>query len=107
MSFEHAIFQWQEGGRRLGAAPASQRVVLERVTDRIVADLRRRLGGRFATGELVALYDAGTDWCLDVAMATAPDEPFAWDLQTVAGAAFSRYVREADDYAGGLRLEAR
>ncbi len=107
MSFEHAIFQWQEGGRRLGAAPSSQRPILERVTDRIVADLRRRLGGRFATAELVDLYEAGTDWCLDLAIATAPDEPFAWDLQMVAGAAFSRYVREADDFAGGRRLETR
>ncbi len=107
MSFEHAIFQWQEGERRLRAAPLSQRPALEHVTDRIVADLRRRLGGSFATAELVELYDAGTDWCLDVAMATAPDEPVSWDLQTVAGAAFSRYVRDAHDFAGGRRLEAR
>lgn len=107
MSFEHAIFQWQEGERRLRSAPPSQRLALERVSDRILADLRRRLGGSFATGELVELYEAGTDWCLDLAMATAPGEPVAWDLQTVAGAAFSRYVREAHDFAGGRRLEAR
>ena len=107
VSFEHAIFQWREGERRLAVAAPSQRLALERVTDRIVVDLRRRLGGGFATAELVELYEAGTDWCLDLAMATAPDEPAAWDLQTVAGAAFSRYVREAHDFAGGRRLEAR
>ncbi len=105
MSFEHAIFQWQEGERRLRSADPSQRPALERVSGRIVADLRRRLGGRFSTAELVELYETDTDWCLDVAMATAPDEPAAWDLQTVAGAAFSRYVREAHDFAGGRRLE--
>lgn len=107
VSFEHAIFQWQEGERRLRAARPPQRASLERVTNRIVADLRRRLGGRFSTAELVALYEAGTDWCLDLAIAVAPDEPDAWDLQTVAGAAFARYLREAQDFAGGRRLEAR
>lgn len=106
VDFEHAIFQWQEGERRLREAPLTQRPALERVSDRIVAGLRRRLGGRFATAELVELYEAGTDWCLDLAMACAPDEPVAWDMQTVAGAAFSRYVREADDFAGG-RTTAR
>jgi hypothetical protein len=107
VSFEHAIFQWQEGERRLGSAVPSRRPALERVTDRIAADLRRRLGGSFTTAELVELYDAGTDWCLDLAMATAPDEPAAWDLQTVANAAFSRYVRAAHDFAGGRRVETR
>jgi hypothetical protein len=106
VSFDHAIFQWQEGERRLSSAPTSQRLALERVTDRILSDLRRRLGGSFATAELVELYEAGTDWCLDLAMATAPSEPAAWDLQIVAGAAFLRYVREAHDFGGGRRLEA-
>jgi hypothetical protein len=105
VSFEHAIFQWQEGERRLRSADPPQRLALERVTGRIVAELRRRLGGRFSTAELVELYETDADWCLDVAMATAPDEPAAWDLQTVAGAAFCRYVREAHDFAGGRRLE--
>jgi hypothetical protein len=107
VSIEHAIFQWQQGERRLRDAPPSRRAVLERVIDRIVADLRRRLGGRFATAELVALYEEGADWCLDLAMAAAPEEPDAWDVQTVAGAAFARYVREAYDFAGGRRVEAR
>ena len=107
MSIEHAIFQWQEGERRLRDAPSSRRPALERVTDRIVAELRRRLGGRFATAELVALYEEGADWCLDLAMAAAPEQPDAWDLQAVAGAAFARYAREAYDFAGGRHAEAR
>jgi len=104
VSFESAIFQWEEGERRLREADAARRGTLERVTERIVAELRRRLGGPFTTAELVELYDAGTDWCLDVAMTAAPEDPWAWEAQTVADAAFRRYVREARDFAGGRRL---
>jgi hypothetical protein len=101
--FENAIYQWDEGQRRLRDAPSVRRPALERVTDQIVAELRRRLGGQFTTGELAELYEQGTDWCLDVAVATAPEDPHAWEAETVADAAFSRYVREASDFAGGRR----
>jgi hypothetical protein len=101
MSFETALPQWEEGLRRLADAPPEQRRVLERVTQRIVDELRRRLGGAFTTTELADLYDAGTDWCSDLAVATAPEDPYAWDVRTVADAAFARYLRGATDYAGG------
>lgn len=78
--------------------------LLERVIDAIVAELRRRLGGRFYADELVELYGAGTGWCLQVAMKVAPADPWAWEAGMVADAAFARYLREASDYAGG-RLE--
>jgi hypothetical protein len=104
VTFETAIYQWEDGERRLRDAPPERRQVLERVTGRIVEELRRRLGGPFATAELVELYQEGTDWCLQVAVATAPDEPWAWDTSTVADAAFRRYLREARDFAGGRRL---
>jgi hypothetical protein len=103
--FENAIYQWDEGRRRLHEAPTVRRPALERVIDQIVAELRRRLGGRFTTGELADLYEQGTDWCLDVAVATAPEDPHAWEAATVADAAFSRYVREASDFAGGRRTQ--
>lgn len=103
MSFETAIYQWQQGERRLQSAPAEQGPVLERVTDALVAQLRRRLGGRFATEELVGLYDGGTMWCMQVAMKLAPEEPWAWEAGVVVDAAFARYLREAADYAGGRR----
>jgi hypothetical protein len=103
-SIETAMFQWEEGRRRLRDAEPGDRAALERVTDRIVEELRRRLGGRFTTGELADLYDRGTDWCLELAVATAPDNPRAWDAQTVADAAFARYVRQAADFAGGRRV---
>jgi hypothetical protein len=103
VSFETAVYQWREGERRLQNAPPSRRVVLERVIGRIVAELRRRLGGRFGSEELVDLYERGTSWCLDLAVATAPEDPWAWDSRVVADAAFARYLREAVDYAGGRR----
>ncbi len=103
MSFETAIYQWQQGERRLQAAPADRARVLQRVTDALVAELRRRLGGGFTSQELADLYDSGTAWCLQAAMRIEPDEPWAWDAGIVADAAFGRYLREATDYAGGRR----
>jgi len=104
MSFETAIYQWQQGERRLRAAPPERRALLERVTDALVAELRRRLGGRFSVDELVALYEAGTSWCAQTAMQLAPEEPWAWEPGLVVDAAFARYLREAADYAGGRRM---
>jgi hypothetical protein len=103
VSYETAIYQWQQGERRLRAAPAERRAQLERVTDALVAELRRRLGGRFSAEELVALYEEGAAWCLQVAMKLAPEDPWAWEAGVVVDAAFARYVREASDYAGGRR----
>jgi len=71
--------------------------------DALVAELRRRLGGRFSTDELVDLYETGTAWCLQTAMRVAPDDPAAWEAGLVIDAAFARYVREAADFAGGRR----
>jgi hypothetical protein len=103
VSFESAFYQWQQGERRLKAAPADRVRVLERVADGLAAELRRRLGGGFTADELADLYDAGTSWCLQVAMRIAPDAPWAWEAGVVIDAAFNRYLREAADYAGGRR----
>lgn len=104
MPFETAMPQWEEGARRLATAPPEQRRVLQRVTDRVVEELRRRLGGPFTTQELVDLYDEGTSWVTDVAVGIAPEHPEAWDVRTVGDAAFARYLREAGDFAGGRRV---
>jgi hypothetical protein len=106
--FEQLIGIWREGQRRLTLADSGDRLAMERVTDEIVLELRRRLGGPFTADELAAFYsEQGTDWCFDLATRVAPGNPGAWDLTTVAGAAFARYVREASDYGGGVRLEER
>jgi hypothetical protein len=102
--FEEAIGLWEEGTRRLNAAGPGERPALERVRDEIVTELRRRLGGPFTSTELADLYFQGTDWVFDIAVRTAPGTPEAWDIPTVAGAAFARYLRNASDYSGG-RLE--
>ena len=105
MPFETALEQWQQGQRRLATADPDLRPILDRVTARVLDDLRRRLGGPFTTQELVDLYDAGSGWITDLAVATAPEDPDAWDVRVVGDAAFGRYVREASDYAGGRRRE--
>jgi hypothetical protein len=104
--FEELLGLWQEGQRRLAQADPAERPALERVTDELVLELRRRLGGPFTAAELAQLYvDQGTDWCFEIATRVAPKTPAAWDLTTVAGAAFARYAREARDYGGGRRIE--
>jgi hypothetical protein len=99
MRFEELFGLWKEGERRLArAAPGDQRALI-RVTDELVLELRRRLGGPFTTDELARLYATdGTDWCFAIATRLAPDNPAAWDMPVVAGAAFARYAREATDY---------
>lgn len=104
MSFESSIQQWRDGARRLEEAPREQRRILDRVTDRIYAELTRRLGSSFTVDELVDLYESGTDWAQQIAMAAAPEDPWAWEPRTVVDGVFARYVREANDFAGGRRL---
>jgi hypothetical protein len=107
VSFETAFYQWQQGERRVRSAPPERRPLIERVIDTLVADLRRRIGGRFSAQELVGLYETGTSWCLQLAMRVAPEDPWAWEAALVIDAAFARYLREAADYAGGrLEIEA-
>jgi hypothetical protein len=105
LRFDEVIGLWREGQRRLAQADPAVRPALERVTQAIVDELRRRVGGIFTTDELARFYgDEGIDWCFEIAVRAAPGDPEAWDLTTVAGAAFARYVREASDYAGGARV---
>src|SRR5437660_7960149 len=101
MRFEDVFGLWQDGERRLATAEPTDRPAQERVVDELVLELRRRLGGPFTTDELTRLYASqGTDWAFSVATRVAPGNPAAWDMPTVAGAAFARYAREASDYRG-------
>jgi hypothetical protein len=105
LRFDDVIGLWREGQRRLAQADPTVRPALERVTDAVVDELRRRMGSSFTTEELARYYgEAGTDWIFDIAVRVAPATPEAWDLTTVVGAAFARYVRAASDYAGGARI---
>jgi hypothetical protein len=103
--YQELIGLWQEGQHRLAGTEGAERTAMERVVDELVVHLRRRLGGPFTVDELARTYiDQGTDWCFDVAVRVAPSTPAAWDLTTVAGAAFARYAREAIDYTTGRRI---
>jgi hypothetical protein len=104
--FDNAIYQWQQGERRLSRAQSERRLMLQRIVDTLVVELRKRLGGRFTAEELAELYERGTSWCLQSAMDIAPDDPWAWDSRVVVDAAFARYLREAVDYAGGRLIPA-
>jgi hypothetical protein len=84
---ENALFQWEDGERRLAEADDSS---YRRATRELLEELRKRLGSTFTLEELADLY------------ASAPDlgtEP-AW----LVDAAFGRYAREASDFAGGRHL---
>ena len=106
--YEDLIGLWQDGGSRLSALEGRDRTAAERVVDALVAELAHRLGGPFSVQELAALYiEQGTDWCFDIAVQVAPSTPEAWDLTTVAGAAFARYARGATDYSTGRRIPDR
>jgi hypothetical protein len=104
--FDNAIQQWRQGERKLSQAPAEQSALLQRITDALVVELRKRLGGRFSAEELSELYGRGTSWCLQLAMDIAPEDPWAWDSRLVVDAAFARYLREATDFAGGRLIPA-
>jgi len=104
--FEQLIGLWEDGQKRVAEADAVDRRVLERVVTEIYFELRRRLGGKFTTDELARYFlSEGTDWCFEIAYTVAPGTPEAWDIATVSGAAFARYVRSAADYGGGVRRE--
>ena len=53
-------------------------------------------------GELVELYAADTDWATGLAGRHAAGT----DAAAVVDAAFSRYAREASDFAGGRARES-
>ena len=62
LRFDDVLGLWREGQRRLAEAEPAARPALERVTDAIVDELRRRLGGAFTTDELARYYiDHGID----------------------------------------------
>jgi hypothetical protein len=99
---ENALFQWREGEQRVREAGEREQRQLERVTDALVDELRRRLGSSFLLGELVALYAEGTDWAVDLAQRYT----VGTDVSYVVDAAFARYAREASDFAGGRARES-
>jgi hypothetical protein len=100
---ENALFQWEEGWRALqGVSEARERRRADSVVGAVQDELRRRIGPTFRAAELADLYGRGTDWCLQVALDSAPG--LESDPQSLADAAFWLYLRGAVDFAGGRQL---
>lgn len=100
-AIENALFQWEEGERRLRDSPEAERGDLERALELVFVGLRRRLGSSFTITELSDLYASGVDW----AAALARQRSAGTDAASVVDAAFGRYAREAEDFAGGRHRE--
>ena len=98
---ENALFQWEDGERRVREAPPLERADLDRAAEAVVEELRRRLGSAFTLSELADLYGEGVDWAGDLAQRRFAGTDSAW----VVDAAFHRYARESSDYAGGRQRE--
>ncbi len=100
-ALENALYQWRDGERRLAATREPARSDLDLAADGVVEELRRRLGSRFVVGELAELYARDTDWATELARRRGAGS----DATAVVDAAFSRYAREASDFAGGRPRE--
>lgn len=100
---ENALFQWEEGWRRMQAIDEPrERRLADRVVNAVRDELRRRIGPTFSAAELAELYARGTDWCQQVAIDVAP--AIEGDAQSLGDAAFWLYLRGATDFAGGRQL---
>jgi hypothetical protein len=98
---ENAIFQWEYGERRLRETSEPAHSQLEDAVMVVLDELRRRLGSAFTVEELAAFYAHDVDWASDIAQREAAGTDSSW----VVDAAFSRYAREATNYAGGRARE--
>jgi hypothetical protein len=100
---DNALFQWEEGARRLGELSRDPRAArtATRAVDSIRDELRRRIGPTFTAQELADLYGGGTDWCLEAARRAAPMGAVDLDTQAIVDGAFYLYLRGASNYSGG------
>jgi hypothetical protein len=101
---ENALFQWEEGHRRLEDLRADPRAYRHaaRVVDAIRHELRRRIGPTFRAVDLAKLYAQGTEWCAEVAFGVSPGA--VADPGSLADAAFWLYLRGSSDFAGGRQV---
>ena len=103
---DNALFQWEEGARRLRGLSADRRSAraAAKAVEAIREELRRRIGPTFSAQQLADLYGRGTDWCLEAARQAAPMDAVDLDTQAIVDGAFHQYLRGAKDYSGGRVL---
>jgi hypothetical protein len=106
---DNALFQWEEGERRLRDLPGDRRAAarVHRAVDAIRDELRRRIGATFTAADLAALYAEGTDWCLEAARRALPEHAADLDPQAIVDGAFYLHLRGATDYSGGRLAQPR
>lgn len=92
-----AVFEWQEGSKRMSLIPSGRRAACEAVVDAVQIELRRRLGTSFTVGELAREYADAHMWFLPIAVEVAPRFPEAHDGAVTLDAAFARFMRRAMD----------
>ena len=102
-ALENALFQWEEGERRLREADGPRRAPLEHAVGDVIEELRRRLGSRFSLEELSDLYAGSTEWASEAARRSFAGTESTW----VVDAAFARYAREAADYGAAANARPR
>ena len=98
-AIENALFQWEEGERRVRETGGRDRARLERAVGVVLDELRRRLGSSFTLEELAGFYAGGVDWAAEIAQREWPRADSSW----VVDAAFGRYARGAVNFGGGRR----
>lgn len=104
---EDRLREWLEAERRLEREPRARQQTLDVIVARVLEELRRSVGRPFQLRELVAHYDGGTAWAVDLATRTAPGEPWAWAPNLAIDAAYGRYARFARDVGGGRVLGSK
>lgn len=93
---EAARFAWEDGLRRLRAG-GEEHDAQWRLVQAVHDELRRRLGQDFTIGELVRCYGEAKGWYLELALRAVPEDPDAWEPETVLDGAFGHYQRWASD----------
>jgi hypothetical protein len=99
---ENALFQWEDGERRVRAAEPPVGPAAERATQVVLGELRKRLGSSYTVEELAELYAAGVDWAADLARTAGAGSAAV----AAVDAAFARYARGATNFGGGRRRRA-
>ena len=92
-----AVFEWQDGARRLQATSGTMRMWCFAVVDAVHAELKRRLGRTFTVADLAAAHRDAADWFLPLAAEVAPRYPEAHDPAIALDGAFALYMRGATD----------
>jgi hypothetical protein len=92
-----AVFEWQDGARRLAAVSGPARNACFQVVDAVHRELRRRLGRTYTVGDLAVAHREAGEWFLPLAVGVAPRHPQAHDPAISLDGAFALYMRGASD----------